>query len=682
MGFDRTITSEQRQGQYSSTRYHGKYNFGTTGYNPDTMTLTTAKLYLTATASGKSAARPLWLRAGSSTGSPIIAKSNGDKYSVNRQATNEINLLNANSNAETALKNGYFGMYVSSSDDDYYFKTSSGVKYSTHYIKFSQARLLLEWVYKNGTLNLDSTSVNIGSSGGSLTATVGNYQSNYYYRLIVSVGNVTQSYNMGTTSSKSINFADSTWKNAVTNGLFANATSILGTITLQTYSDSNYTVQLGSDSSVPVTFIGTGLEAPTITNVTVSYTNSGSYTSIKDFAISGSGTITVNYTAAGRQGSSIVSQNVSSISTFTSSINSSIITLKPDTSVASGTYYFTLSVTDSRGKTTQTTFSVIVKKYTGPTVNITTVGRVIVNGVEQISVQYSTSFFTGTSFKTGGIIITDANNQQIIEETLTSASGTYITSIEDGISEVEHKITIFIIDSWNTRDSDDKTLVSSTYYLFFGVQKNNTVENGISLGIGGAAPNESNTVYSHWDLKLKNPLDVEYGGTGVRTKQGLKNLLGDLMYPIGSIYMSASDTPPSELFGGAWESWGAGRVPIGVGTGTDVNNVSHTFNAEDEGGEYQHTLTIAESPSHYHVPGREAGASNGSNTYFSTNVTLGTAEVLRDTVGSGSQGGTVIKSTGGAEWLYDTRTTSTVGGDQPHNIIQPYIVCYMWKRIA
>lgn len=520
MGFDRTITSEQRQGQYSSTRYHGKYNFGTTGYNPDTMILTTAKLYLTATASGKSAARPLWLRAGSSTISPIIAKSNGDKYSVNRQATNEINLLNANSNAETALKNGYFGMYVSSSYDDYYFKTSSGVKYSTHYIKFSKARLLLEWVYKNGTLNLDSTSVNIGSSGGSLTATVGNYQSNYYYRLIVSVGNVTQSYNMGTTSSKSINFANSTWKNAVTNGLFANATSILGTITLQTYSDSNYTVQLGSDSSVPVTFIGTGLEAPTITNVTVSYTNSGSYTSIKDFAISGSGTITVNYTATGQQGSSIISQNVSSISTFTSSINSSIITLKPDTSVASGTYYFTLSVTDSRGKITQTTFSVIVKKYTGPTVNITTVSRVIVNGVEQISVQYSTSFFTGTSFKTGGIIITDANNEQILEEKLTSASGTYTTNIDGGISEVEHKITIFIIDSWSTRDSDDKTLVSSTYYLFFGVQKNDTVENGISLGIGGAASNESNTVYSHWDLKLKNPLDTEYGGTGASNQSG------------------------------------------------------------------------------------------------------------------------------------------------------------------
>jgi len=36
------------------------------------------------------------------------------------------------------------------------------------------------------------------------------------------------------------------------------------------------------------------------------------------------------------------------------------------------------------------------------------------------------------------------------------------------------------------------------------------------------------------------------------------------MYPIGSIYLSVNSTNPSELFGGTWESIGAGRVLQGA----------------------------------------------------------------------------------------------------------------------
>ena len=30
--------------------------------------------------------------------------------------------------------------------------------------------------------------------------------------------------------------------------------------------------------------------------------------------------------------------------------------------------------------------------------------------------------------------------------------------------------------------------------------------------------------------------------------------------------MSANNTSPASLFGGTWQSWGSGRVPIGVNT--------------------------------------------------------------------------------------------------------------------
>ena len=36
----------------------------------------------------------------------------------------------------------------------------------------------------------------------------------------------------------------------------------------------------------------------------------------------------------------------------------------------------------------------------------------------------------------------------------------------------------------------------------------------------------------------------------------------DIIYPVGSIYMSVKSTNPGTLFGGTWTAWGTGRPPI------------------------------------------------------------------------------------------------------------------------
>ena len=49
------------------------------------------------------------------------------------------------------------------------------------------------------------------------------------------------------------------------------------------------------------------------------------------------------------------------------------------------------------------------------------------------------------------------------------------------------------------------------------------------------------------------------------------------IFPIGSIYMSVTNTNPSNSFGGTWVLWGQGRVPIGVDTSqSEVNSVEKT----------------------------------------------------------------------------------------------------------
>ena len=128
-----------------------------------------------------------------------------------------------------------------------------------------------------------------------------------------------------------------------------------------------------------------------------------------------------------------------------------------------------------------------------------------------------------------------------------------------------------------------------------------------------------------------------------------QNTFLDTIYPIGSIYMSIDSTNPSSLFGGAWEPWGTGKVPVGVDLNdTDFNTVEKT------GGEKTHTLSVNEMPSHTHM-------------LHLVSTQLGN--------GGGMWGTTYSQYDGNVD-------TYSTGGSQAHNNLQPYITCYMWKRIT
>lgn len=117
-----------------------------------------------------------------------------------------------------------------------------------------------------------------------------------------------------------------------------------------------------------------------------------------------------------------------------------------------------------------------------------------------------------------------------------------------------------------------------------------------------------------------------------------------ILYPVGHIYISLSDTNPSILFGGTWERL-EDRFLVGA---------SSTYSAGTIGGEAEHILTIDEMPSHRH----------GNVRPYSV----------------------VESGTGSTATSSDSRNsvyfTDYAGGDQAHNNIPPYIAVYMWKRTA
>lgn len=132
------------------------------------------------------------------------------------------------------------------------------------------------------------------------------------------------------------------------------------------------------------------------------------------------------------------------------------------------------------------------------------------------------------------------------------------------------------------------------------------------------------------------------------------NALLNKIYPIGSVYLSIDSINPTSTIGGSWSRISEGRFIVGVGTDTDSNNLSRSFQSGENSGEYSHRLTVAEMPSHTH------------NTY-------GTP-TLDDDGGTGDPNEYNVHSI-----LYPSQPT---GGDQPHNNVPPSFALYIWKRIA
>lgn len=136
-----------------------------------------------------------------------------------------------------------------------------------------------------------------------------------------------------------------------------------------------------------------------------------------------------------------------------------------------------------------------------------------------------------------------------------------------------------------------------------------------------------------------------------------KSLL-DLIYPVGSIYMSVNSVSPQTFFGGTWERLYA-RFLIGANS---------TYAAGTTGGSATHTLTTSEMPSHYH---------DGITTdNFVDTHRMTYANQVAVTDGSEAYWSLVKSTTPTAL----TARTVTAGGGSAHNNMPPYLAVYMWKR--
>ena len=162
---------------------------------------------------------------------------------------------------------------------------------------------------------------------------------------------------------------------------------------------------------------------------------------------------------------------------------------------------------------------------------------------------------------------------------------------------------------------------------------------GVAAGgtTGQVLVKKSNTNY---DTEWINPLPyvpiggiIEWNGTGL----------------IGAPDLSTPEKVASVYGYGTWERYGIDRVTVGAGG---------EYNAGSIGGEKEHTLNIAEMPSHQHQLHGWA-------------IAISTSE------------GTQYAPTHPYDRYDNTNvTTRPVGEGQPHNNMPPYIGTYRYRRIA
>lgn len=152
---------------------------------------------------------------------------------------------------------------------------------------------------------------------------------------------------------------------------------------------------------------------------------------------------------------------------------------------------------------------------------------------------------------------------------------------------------------------------------------------------------------------------------GINTNTDLLNLI----YPIGSVYMSFNNVSPATFFGGTWEQI----------KDTFLLAVGDTYTAGQSGGEATHKLIINEMPNHAH-----RGVLAYGQTGYGVTIRPGETYALSGLIASPDYLATNPLDgqplTNQNERLL--HETSSVGNSAPHNNMPPYQTVYMWKRTA
>lgn len=372
-----------------------------------------------------------------------------------------------------------------------------------------------------------------------------------------------------------------------------NTTSAIATFILETL---NGNTVIGRKSINATVQVRSGI-VPTVGNPTIEDTNSIS--KAMGLYVQSQSCIKFTIPTSGNQGSTITS-----VSTKFNDQTYSGSTFTTQAIQNSGTLTYTITVTDSRGRTATKSGSINVVAYNPP--SLTNVSAKRANS--SYAVDESSGTYALLHFKVG---FTSLSNKNV--------TSFYIQYRASGATSWTK------VNSWAnnyTLNQDYKagnlfTSTTTTYEVAFGVKDKfmsdyswqivtvtptytliNFGKDGKSLTFFGQDGNNANQLTVNGKLKV-NSISENTSSNHVLVNNGseiqyrdwnkLVNSIKSAMYPVGSVYITYNNVNPGTFLGGTWERFGQGRTLVGEGTGND-GSTSMSFTANDTGGEYIHSL--------------------------------------------------------------------------------------------
>lgn len=316
---------------------------------------------------------------------------------------------------------------------------------------------------------------------------------------------------------------------------------------------------------------------------------------------------------------------------------------------------FKFGATDTRNRSATKTITLAAIDYRSPTISI--------NGVEINTSGVATIDISGTWFKGSfGKVSNDITVSYRYKSNSSSSWGSWTTipnatKNNDGtFSATATKSGLSYTETYNfeAKVQDAINTVSSKEYIAksLPVFDWSADDFNFNVPVSVLSPTDSN-----------NPATKQYVDSLVSTLTEQYASIIDIVYPVGSIYMSVNAADPSTLFSGtSWEKL-QGRFLLGSNS---------TYKPGSTGGEATHALTTSEMPKHNH-----------DGLYYSYIDTENLVTLNSGTVsyhipwGSSSYPGDYGAGSGAAELV-----TGEAGGGAAHNNMPPYLVVNMWKRTS
>ena len=354
----------------------------------------------------------------------------------------------------------------------------------------------------------------------------------------------------------------------------------------------------------------------------------------------------------------------------------------------SGTIAVTSTITDGRGRSATATKNITVLPYVGPTVNeisairCNAIGQAKNDG-EYIKVTFSAQITSLSNKNTASYAV---KYKKLADEYYSSVAGghgnefsvTNASVIFAADADSAYNVYVQATDAFGPSSSAMVRVTSAGqvhlhipgHGTSFAVGMLSTVREKFEEWWSARFYDDvqvDGTLSVEEDISVAGDMEITGDLSFVRNYESVS--IFDMVYPIGSIYLSTQSTSPATIFGGTWEAI-EDRFLLTSGD---------TYSAGSTGGNAAHTLTIAEMPSHSHT-GSASEDGEHRHSYGQGSPNRAADGTKWNTAGSGAS--TYSDTTEYAGDHNHTITIGSTGGGNSFSIMPPYLVVYAWQRTA